>query len=331
MDFRGSKKPPPYFNRRDQLRLFALCLALAVVGLAIPKVADPSFFAWMFPGDGQTAEGEPTPAVEEPLEQDDLEPVAGPEEFREEPPGEWMAGVRDDTVGILSTEHLAHYGLLARARAADAAAFEGAAEERPSRSVLMHNPGHYRGRLVTVEGELLRLNPMEVPEPLRSEYGLGRLWNAWIAMPDAPKNPVHVIVTGVPQSIPRGSFVESAPRVRATGWFLKREAFVTEEDLTRTPLLLGKTVVQLRQPVARVADPAELTPYLVGFAIAVAGGLAGMLFWFRAADRKFANAHIDHFTTAPEGAIEELADIETVDPAETMRRLAEEHAEEPTG
>lgn len=335
MDFRGSPKPPPYFNRRDQIRLLLMSLAFVLVLVAARRMADPAVYGWMFPnGEAERAAVVDAEQASTELDDDGLVSTAEAEDFRDELSLDWLDGIRDDTTGVLSTEFDAHYGLLSRAKAADTDAFEAAAEERPSRSVLMQNPGHFRGRLVTVEGELLRLLPFDVPEPMRSEYGLARLWDAWVAMPDAPKRPLHIVLATVPKSLPVASGIEAPPRVRVTGWFFKREAVLVDGekegdvDVTRTPLLLGKTAVLVPEPKVVVGDTEALTRYLIGFAVVIAVVLAIGLFWFSRSDKKFGDAHIRHFTEAPEGAIAALDELDYVDPNESMRRLADEAAGE---
>lgn len=347
--------PPPYLNRRHQMRMLGMVFALALTVFAITVVGKPGFWAPLFPEEPAAKEdaepkGDPTvrpdgPRIDaENVPKDDVaKKDAGDEKepnveieataltFEAEPPREWFAEVEDDSLGIAKGESRAYYGLLSMAASATLDEMEAASEDQPSRSLLMHEAAYFRGRLVTIEGELKRLTPMTVAEPLREKYGIDGLWDAWISTPDDPQRPLHVTFVTVADEVPRGMSIGRRAKVRVTGWFLKRQAFQGmdkdgNKEITRTPLLLAREPRYIRPPVVQ-GDGRELTPYVIGFAVVVGLALAALLLVYRASDRRFGDDHVRQFNEAPEGAIESLSDIETNDPRALLRELAERDAE----
>jgi hypothetical protein len=233
--------------------------------------------------------------------------------------------VKDNTLGVRHDESDAYFRLLAQIRGLPHRALDQAARDDVSYTVLMVDPEHYRGQLVTVEGEIRRLLPFEATE---NRYGVKQLYDGWLFTAESGNNPYHIVCTSVPAGIPHGRSIRESVRVRVTGYFFKRESYATEDGLRlhSAPLILAKDMRRSLPPAAQQEEQ-SLVRYLVAFMAAVGAALAITLWRFRASDKRFERKHMKRLTEASPEAIAALKDVETTDVDEVFRRLSEEMQE----
>ncbi|HUG93840.1 MAG TPA: hypothetical protein VML55_23630 [Planctomycetaceae bacterium] len=384
MRFRSSSSPPPYLNRRDQMRMLALVGLLAGVLLAMQAVANPRMWAWLFSTGSPTAPEPDHAAQPSPRDVDfrvrfDNETALADDEFlarpaggereragvggggddspgqaesspRESTPDRELAptfasaaapsaarervtidagvlrSIQDDYVGLRAAEADAYFHVLIRARDVDQRVLERASAGSVDFAVLMDDPDRFRGRPVTVEGDLKGLTPVPIEH---NDYGIERLWEGWLFNRNSWPNPWCVRVLEVPAGIPQGSRITQPVRVRVTGYFFKKYGYASEGGFHKAPLLLGKRIDWIRsEPRAAEALPG-LGPYLGGAAVLIAAGLGFMVWRMRASDRRFEQTHLKRLSAAPRESIEALAGLETSDVSDLFRKLAEEESSRP--
>jgi hypothetical protein len=229
-----------------------------------------------------------------------------------------LNNVRDNTLGIRRDEAEAFYRLLAQARDVPADALADAARPGIVYTHLMVEPERYRGELVTLAGEIRRIN--EFPAGPNRD-GLERLFEAWMFTADSGTHPLRIVLTRLPRGVRPAT--EMSLSARVTGYFFKREGYNTPAGLHVAPVLLAQRI----QPIRDSGPPPtfSLTPYLLGLVLAVGAGLAFTLWTFRRSDRPLDRGRWRELA-GPGEQISELPPLEAVSVEESLRQLAERDA-----
>lgn len=123
--------------------------------------------------------------------------------------------------------------LLTRARAAPPAELASNARRDVTYAHLWNDPAHYRGVPVHLLGNVRRV--------LRYESNLsknGWLYEAWVILPDLPRNPYVCVFEDAPRGFPLGEDVSE--RVVFNGFFLKIMRYQAHDTERGAPLLVGR-------------------------------------------------------------------------------------------
>jgi len=182
--------------------------------------------------------------------------------------------VQDHTLGVRYAESEAFYSLLDRVRNIPPGQLERAARSDVTLAALTADPAHYRGRLLTVTGEVHRLVPLAADEDAPDA---GPLYEAWLFTADSGNNPLRVVCSMLPQEIPTGPSVRE--RVRVTGYFFKIQGYETQSGLHTAPLILAHQLRRLPAPSPIAVKPGtSLNVLLTAGLVVVALGL-GLMRW----------------------------------------------------
>ena len=294
---------------------------LVLVLVAIDRAREPSSWYWLTgpprPAPATVDTPETTPRAVTP---DLLDAVTVPKED--------LAGIADDSVGLRGEESGPYHRILARARDLPQADLEAVARD-VAFSVLQKQPEHFRGQLVTISGDLRRLTTFPVRE---NDEGINELYEALVFTSDSGTTPYRIRLTTPPTGLPTGESLDPPTPVRVVGYFFKRDQYIVQQDLRvhAAPLLLAQRIDR-RAPAtagttrlpATAADRLRWAVTLLGLVVA---GIAVALVWTwraRQGDLRFAAEGLKRSTAAPDGAIEALEGIETVDPDEFFRQMGE--------
>ena len=356
MRFGRTQTPPPFLNRRSQMRMLGMVLALAIVIVGMRLASKPSSWYWIA---GPPAKRPAVDGIERPSNKDidfkvrvensgslrddafiskanpqtegdtALPRVAERVDSRsgngynvEIDPAEF-ANIEDNTIGIRHKEKDAYEYVLAKARDIPLSYLEQAARNDIAFASLMTDSALYRGKLVTIDAEVQILTSYKASE---NSYGIETIYEAWLLNPDSGTNPYRFICTSLPKGIPQGAEIETSDdpvRVRATGYFFKRFGYASRHGLHTAPLLIGKRLKWF----PRRTQPTEdlgLAPYVLLFVGVIAVSLSVVLWRFRISDRRFEKNHLKRLTTAPNDAIAALDGMETTDINEMFRQLSED-------
>jgi len=335
MRFRRAKSPPPYLNKRDQLRLLAMVGLFALILAAMEFAARPSSWYWLTgTPDGQSRDVPPAASRSEKA--DEHMPSSGAikrktqnskanQTIQIDP--DRLKDVKDNTLGIRRVEKDAYDYLLAQARDAAPGVLEHAALRNVDFTVLMLDADRFRGQPITVDGQLRRLMPFTAAS---NRYSLTDLYEAWIFTSVSGTNPYRIICTNIPAGLPQGMSLDPPPHVRTTGFFFKRYSYAAGEDRFHTaPLLLANS---LRWFPAEAASHQTSLP--TGFVLAgllFLGIAVGMMAWrISRANRALHDKHQSRpLADASPEAIRALDDLDVIDPAEALRQLSESNAAGP--
>ena len=209
-------------------------------------------------------------------------------------PPESLAAVEDFTGLDRPGERDVYYGLLnlagqvplsvQRARAkAVATAGEAAFRADPKQkgrpysqfADLVLSPGRYRGKPVTMEGYIQKLDRMDAGE---NEYGLTDLYQSYLFTPESKGNPVVVVTREVTPGLPRPTKGNATNYIRVTGYFYKIWRYDAERGGWAAPLLIANRL-EYRPPQRGPFDDLIRTATSVG-AVAVFVGLV-LTLWVR--------------------------------------------------
>jgi hypothetical protein len=249
---------------------------------------------------------------------DRAQPVAGahePGDSVEIPPA-LLQKVRDESVGIRNAERDAFFEMLARARDLPAGVLDRAASRTTTYGELMNDPERFRGKVVSIEGELRRFIPMPAGE---NERGFDALYDAWLFTDDAGrKSPYRILCSARPDGFPAGDGVRE--RVAFTGYFLKRCAYETAHGLHSAPLLLAREPRWLSRP-GTGPQGSGYTGAAVVVALLFGACGAAAVWWYWKSDRKIRLARQQDQESSPAVPVVEVG--EPADPAEFLKELSD--------
>ena len=155
-----------------------------------------------------------------------------------------LASVSDNTFGIPNIERPSYEALLNQTSEAAQTDLERTAHRDIPFAVLMLEPDRFRGELITIVGDLRRLN--RIP-PVSDDANKPETYEAWVFTTDSGLNPYRVVCTSVPTGFAFGDQLTPSIRVRITGYFFKRYSYATTGNYHTAPLLLAKTLIPIKQ------------------------------------------------------------------------------------
>jgi hypothetical protein len=151
--------------------------------------------------------------------------------------------IRDNTV-FRPGEKDAWFRMLERLKAANNDELQAASLGQVGYLQLYRQPNDYRGKLVSVKGEIRLGHYRRAPENF---YGIEGYYIFWLK-PAGSNSPIVVYCLGVPEQFPdvvaierEGEKPELDEEAEFTGFFFKRWAYRAEDGTRLTPLLLAKS------------------------------------------------------------------------------------------
>jgi hypothetical protein len=341
-DFRQHTAVPNYLGRREQRRLLVMILLLGLVFYLMYQARQPSTWYWMWGGehaavnwDNLSPEADQVAAIDTRLPLDDARGMAGA--FTAQPPkpvpeGEYFPGVdpellaevRDDTV-FRGAEHQVFFHLLNVLKESDPAELIAASRGNTAFVQLYQQPDHYRGKLVTVRGTLVRSFLLPAP---KNDHGIKEYYQTWVRPHDNLANPLVIYTLEMPEGLPSG--MNLSEQIECTGFFYKRWAYKAADTIRTAPLLLVRTV-EWKRPVVPPGEPITAN----SVAIVVCAGLAlGGLILYTALSRRRA-PEVAWFKSRPGSTdatrrrLKALEDVEQSPPVEEALRQLAEHDDQP--
>jgi len=216
------------------------------------------------------------------------------------PPG-LTRQIRDDVIGVLSTETEAWFGTLRLAEKIP----PGNQYQVPEGqfALFMDSPQSCRGKPFIVRGQLRRL--IKAPLPRSAEtFGIRSAFDAWISTRDSGNQLMHIVALSADPALPRQPDLgKNGPNIEVTGYFFKREGYAArgknrEGDLGLAPLLLAGTIRHLpHQVVVTHAD--EMNPWLAWIGVGVCGAVLFLVWQFQVSDTVFRGTRTHQLTSPP--------------------------------
>jgi len=346
MRFETSNSPPPFLNRRFQLRMMGFVALIGVIMFVMtsiqvaqkkretpavpPGSPDPSVYDVIPNRETQLKDGEfvspPDLGTGQPIEEwTEPPPLDAPQaDTPAQPPvriafdKSMLRRVQDNTIGVRREESPAFYELLNYAHRAPADAVERAGATDVLYANLMDEPDRYRGEPVTIHGDLWRLYEFEAGE---NPLGLKTLYEAWVITADSDTHPYRIVFTDLPVDLQPG--VNLRVPVRVTGFFFKREGYASQGGMHVAPTLLAQRVIPFRPPGAPPRTDA-LVPYMIGLVSTVGLAFLVTLVSFSISDRRAARAALARSAQRPTPSFSAFNGPPPPTVLESLRRMEQE-------
>ena len=231
--------------------------------------------------------------------------------------------IRDDVIGVLSSESEAWFGTLRLAERLTETEQRSLPEGQFS--LFMDSPQSCRGTAYTIRGRLRRL--IKAPLPASAEtFGVKSAYDAWISTRDSGNQLVHVVALSADPGLPLTEHTgKNPPDVELTGYFFKREGYAAQGadgkgDLALTPLLLAGRIRYLpQQEVVTRAD--EMNPWLTWISAGLCLGVLVLMWQFQSSDHVFRGTRTHQLTTLPVKA--SFEGVEAVTIQQVLREMQE--------
>ncbi len=176
-----------------------------------------------------------------------------------------LSHIHDDTLGIRFDEADSFFELLQQARQTSPDDLIAQVRYDVQHVNLLTDPERYRGQVMTVAGNLLRLTPFT---PARNRQGLQTLYEAWIVTPDSAPRAYRVVTSQLSDRIPLKDHAQLP--VVATGYFLKQEGYMATNGVEVAPVILA-AALDRDETVFHPAGMSTFPTWMLG--LVVAGGL----------------------------------------------------------
>jgi hypothetical protein len=351
MRFHSRHPSASHLGKRAQIRILRMLGLLVLVMIAVKMTGKASFWGWMFPDENNGAASQP---VTPPETIDDSKYKVQLDEGHNLAPGEFiavpepiapvlknaaeeaaadaiqfdpelLAVVDDNTMGIRPVESNPYYTVLAKARDLPSGVMQKHADADVSFAVLMNQSPQFRGKPITVRGEIRRLLPFTAS---KNEHDIKDLWEAWLFTEDSGLDPYRIVCTEIPPGIPQGDGRKYAVPVRVTGFFFKIEGYEGRGGLHTAPLLLAKTLRWLPPPPVNENDNV-LGAWIVGLVCLTAVGLAFTFWRISASDRSSQTRNFHRYNEPRPEVFEALKMLEINDETDIFRSLNEDDGQSP--
>ncbi len=259
-DFRSKRRPTADQARGHQRRLIYLIGGLGLVLYAMWHAKDPRNWRWFQqltqpravdvdttapadpPGPGLPADGLSGPIVVPDKRQTEKPDTSKP--LAQRVRGELLSNVVDNVAGLDPRETDALYHLLEILAGAEPDAIRAAGAEPVTHLQLWEQSAAYRGKLVSMQGEIKLVMPRTFPE---NDYGLTTYYEVWMR-PEGTTNPVVIWTLELPADFPVGDKLEEPASVTA---FYYRRWWYMAGDKKRPQTLKDRLAPML---VARGVD-----------------------------------------------------------------------------
>ena len=182
---------------------------------------------------------------------------------------------------------------------------------------LFGQPLSFRGRAVRFKGTLRRLERLRAPA---NDYDILEYWQGWLEPAGGPPAPIVVQFLRLPPGMPEGLKINEP--VEVTGYFFKRYAYKATDTIRRAPLVMAiEPFWTPRKPVEPGGASLGTVAVLTMVTLVAATALA---MFFGTRGRRPPPAQPQDLDAA-------LAGVDIISTAESLRRLAAEHAANHSG
>lgn len=289
LDFRHNTDHSEGSGRRTRRWIIGLVLLLGVTIVVADKAQEPGSWRWLDlladaanepPGVG--VDNRLRPEDRDALARDDFViKIPEPDEDKEIErrkgyfPGvdaDLLAFVRDKTL-FSNEDNPSSQNLLDVLNRTDEQELRNASKNDVTYAQLFRQPSHYRGRLVTVSGRVIRVTRMQLP---KNKYGLTHNYEVVLYPNVRPRSPILLYCLNLPKDFPTGN--ELSEKAEATGFFFKNCVYPWEDKFFVVPTILSKTLHWRKPPPPVKESSSEVQMILLGVGIAALLALA--MAWF---------------------------------------------------
>ncbi|MCI0642059.1 MAG: hypothetical protein L0Y72_07055 [Gemmataceae bacterium] len=151
---------------------------------------------------------------------------------------------------------------------------------------LWNKPDDYRGKVVALEGKLVRVRRWEATQEAQAE-GVKYVYEGWVFGPTRKAPPYWIVFTVLPDGLKESEKMDRY--VTFYGYFLKKVKYKSESGDRDTPLLVGPSVMLTKAPDtdegSSTAFPIEMLFGAVALVAIVTVGFLVLSWYLRRGDR----------------------------------------------
>jgi hypothetical protein len=155
----------------------------------------------------------------------------------------WLHCIDDAAFGIPPAESAVYERILDKLRGLTIPDLEAVALKSVPFAVLMLQPDRFRGKLLTVEGDIRRITRLDIPGENSPPQ-----FDAWLFTVESGVHPYRVVFTTLPTGVGPSDTLSPPVHARVTGYFFKRYSYATADNFHTAPLILAKTLTVLSHP-----------------------------------------------------------------------------------
>lgn len=235
--------------------------------------------------------------------------------------------IKDDVIGVHSTESEAYFAALKMALRAEGKSFDKPTDG--AYALFMDSPNGSRGNAYKVEGKLRRLS---IVRGRANSLGVGAVYDAWVSTEDSGDQLVHVValkaegaLAGLIKDNDPDRSVDfdktNSPEIQFVGYFFKIEGYASykESGISRAPLLLAGTLKTIPPPALSSNRADQLTPYLGYLAIIICASVMFMVWSFAMSDVAHTQTRAHQLTKLP--AVASFDDVTSMSVVESLNEL----------
>lgn len=235
-------------------------------------------------------------------------------------PESWLGFFIDSTAVFAGGEEARIYAdIVTRANYTSKAAFLGAVRPDISYTHVFEEPGRYRGKVMLVEGRLLRVKRYDPPHAVALR-GVNDLYEAWIYNDQLGANPFVCVFTEwnselSPKLLSMAKIDENI-RVSFAGYFIKKFRYTAIDRKATSrdaPMLIGHGLDVLNKTGTSRASSTFVTTMIytfIGIVLGLIFTVIGLTYWFRRSDNRVRQrilAHMPEFALPPPDAPPQIA------------------------
>lgn len=199
--------------------------------------------------------------------------------------------INERALFIRHAEGDAYWAVFAKLRDLPQADLERAALQDVTYTQVFSDPDFYRGRLITLEGELLQLNQLPHHD---NAAKIDVVYEGWLRNADSGKNPYVFHCLDKPSRLAEGG--KLSEKVSITGYFFKRYQYPAQSGLTyAAPMLLAKRIRWFPVVQRKAAADPRWVPLLLGGIAIVGISLGGAICFFILREQRRSNAQLKRF------------------------------------
>lgn len=242
-------------------------------------------------------------------------------------PKDLIADVKDNVIGVHSTEATAYNASMGLASKLDAGRESKA--QLGQYALFIDAPNTARGRAFRIEGKLRRLT---LVQGRVDAFRIGNVYDAWLNTNDSGNQMLHVVASQVDDKLKQLLPMEdqdqsidfdykTAPKINFTGYFFKKEAYASqsEQGLSVAPMFVTSIIQKTSVKQITAGQAEQLTPYLWWLAFFILAAIGLITYSFAASDAAHLNTRAHQLTRLPAVASFDEVESETID--ETLGRL----------
>ncbi|MBD3673388.1 MAG: hypothetical protein HUJ26_07665 [Planctomycetaceae bacterium] len=228
--------------------------------------------------------------------------------------------IDDYSVGVRSQEADSFFQLISYASRVPLEELNAASKTQVAREALMASPDHYRGEVIEIEGDLRRLERVQANQ---NGYGIEEYYIAWIITPTSDNIPYRVAAMFRDEELPVADLIEEEIPVRLSGYFFKIQGYHAKSDLQLTPLFIARRITAAPPASKPISLTESSNPGRWLFF--VFGAMFAIVIWsvYRATVGATRMRKHRKEVLESEGDLSALQGMESVDPGEELRRLAD--------